>query len=76
MRGTSVKTTVLMAKAYMALDWHADVIARGAQVNADHYSTQNVRRIVAQSVRQCLWSNRWAKALMRNSTLQPMGDVA
>ncbi|WP_372993626.1 DUF6434 domain-containing protein [Sulfitobacter sp.] len=60
----------------MKFDWHADVITRATQVNADYRSTQNVRRFMRSQCGDAFTFDRPFMAWIKDGTPKTMGDVA
>tara|TARA_R110000850_G_scaffold117597_2_gene234099 strand:+ start:1215 stop:1421 length:207 start_codon:yes stop_codon:yes gene_type:complete len=60
----------------MKFDWHADVITRATQVNADYRSTQNVRRFMRSQCGDAFTFDRPFMAWIKDGMPKTMGDVA
>ena len=60
----------------MKFDWHAHVITRATQVNADYRSTQNVRRFMRSQCGDAFTFDRPFMAWIKDGTPKTMGDVA
>jgi len=60
----------------MKFDWHADVITRATQVNADYRSTQNGRRFMRSQCGDAFTFDRPFMAWIKDGTPKTMGDVA
>jgi len=60
----------------MKFDWHAEVISRATEIDANYRNTQNVRRFLAQECGPEFRFDRELMAWIRSGQAKNMGEVA